>query len=277
MCLILKGKRFEVNKEKVASKSRYFESLFSDNFNDFRKKEHIIHYDIDLATLENFIEWVHDDSRADTCCRFLKVSMTKFANGDFAGLLNLLELSVLYAADELTSDIVDVIVLHWLSPEKVIDIWLLADELNVRVLRDICMSFCLDHFIGLPTESLFRLAKDQFSRLINNVNRRSSTTYANCVRREWSTYHNTTLDAVYSRKKKRRHVLYGTAVYQRDERKAKNGGGKIGYVYIWNDNSRELVKLPEAVNYLVGMQFVGKGMVGCRITAHTGAPGRIQL
>ena len=56
----------------------------------------------------------------------IKVSLTKFLQKNFKGLLTLLQLSVLFMVDELTSDIIEIIVSYWLDPQKVIDIWLLA-------------------------------------------------------------------------------------------------------------------------------------------------------
>lgn len=50
--LILDGHRIEVNKQKLANKSRYFSSLFSHNFNDSHNKEHVINYDVSLETLQ---------------------------------------------------------------------------------------------------------------------------------------------------------------------------------------------------------------------------------
>jgi len=42
--LILKKKRFEVDKQKLISKSQYFAALLSENYLEYRQKEHIIEY-----------------------------------------------------------------------------------------------------------------------------------------------------------------------------------------------------------------------------------------
>ncbi|XP_031832374.1 uncharacterized protein LOC116426879 isoform X2 [Nomia melanderi] len=134
LMLILGENCVEVSKEKLANKSRYFASLFSHNFADSHNKQHIINYDIALSTLQNFIEWTPDDQeRVDIQCHSIKSSMTKFVKDNFEDLLNLLELSVLFIVDELISDIEDIIILFWLEPEKVIDIWLLAQELGLKI------------------------------------------------------------------------------------------------------------------------------------------------
>lgn len=108
----------------------------------------------------------------------------------FTGLLDLLQLSALFIVDELTNDIVNIIALQWLSPQKVIDIWLLAKELNIKALQDMCMSVCLDRFEEIPEAMLVRLAADDIVQLLNNVNIRvSSESYLHHIRSEWIKYH----------------------------------------------------------------------------------------
>lgn len=102
----------------------------------------------------------------------------------------MLQLSALFIVDELTNDIVNIIALQWLSPQKVIDIWLLAKELNIKALQDICMSVCLDRFEEIPEGVLVRLAADDIVQLLNNVNIRvSSESYLHYIRSEWIKYH----------------------------------------------------------------------------------------
>lgn len=52
LTLVLNENRIVVNREKLASKSCYFASLFSHNFRDSHNKEHNINYDISLHTLQ---------------------------------------------------------------------------------------------------------------------------------------------------------------------------------------------------------------------------------
>lgn len=52
LTLVLKQKHVRVNKQKLASKSRYFASLFSHNFNDSHNQEHVINYNIAQYTLQ---------------------------------------------------------------------------------------------------------------------------------------------------------------------------------------------------------------------------------
>lgn len=108
----------------------------------------------------------------------------------FTGLLNLLQLSALFIVDELTNDIVNIIALQWLSPQKVINIWLLAKELNMKALQDICMSVCLDRFEEIPVDVLVKLAADDIVQLLNNVNIRvSSESYLENIRNKWIMHH----------------------------------------------------------------------------------------
>ncbi|KOC59323.1 hypothetical protein WH47_11509 [Habropoda laboriosa] len=139
--LVLNENRINVDKGKLASKSLYFAALFSHNFSDSSSKEHIINYDIDLWTLQSFVNWIHDDDHLfNINCHSRKGSMIQFLKNNFVELLNLLQLSTLFVVGELTNEIVEIIVLHWLSPEKVIDIWVLSQKLGIKVLQDICLS-----------------------------------------------------------------------------------------------------------------------------------------
>lgn len=65
--------------------------FFSHNFNDSHNKEHVINYDIALYTLQNFVEWIHNEQRVDIYYHSIKVSMTKFLQDNFIELLNLLQ------------------------------------------------------------------------------------------------------------------------------------------------------------------------------------------
>lgn len=52
LTLVLKEKQIRVNRRKLASKSRYFASLFSHNFSDSHSQEHVINYNIAQYTLQ---------------------------------------------------------------------------------------------------------------------------------------------------------------------------------------------------------------------------------
>lgn len=108
---------------------------------------------------------------------------------NFIELLNLLKLSVLFAVDELTNDIIDIIVLRWLLPEKIIYIWLLAQELGIKILEDICLSVCLDQFENLPRSLLLELSLENINRLIGNVNVKSNILDLRITRDEWIKRH----------------------------------------------------------------------------------------
>jgi len=50
--LVLKTKLFEVDKQKLINKSRYFAALLSANYMEFRQSEHIINYEIPFLSFE---------------------------------------------------------------------------------------------------------------------------------------------------------------------------------------------------------------------------------
>ncbi|XP_076640899.1 uncharacterized protein LOC143352364 isoform X2 [Halictus rubicundus] len=259
LTLILDDNHFEADKEKLASKSRYFKSLLSGNFSDSHNKEHTINYDIALPTFKDFIEWVHDDKEehryAD--CYNIKQSMTKFMKDNFEYLIDLLKLSVLFMVDELTNDIVDIIVLFWLKPEIVIRIWQVAQKLSLKLLQDICLSVCLDRFEELPLVSLAKLKKPLITSLLQNVNVRASSKFLQIVREEWRQNH---MGAVIPDVKQKRQpkFIQGTVVYQKYE-----GIIEDAHLYIWNgtDFSRgvQIRDIQDSERGMVGMHVIGRG------------------
>lgn len=102
----------------------------------------------------------------------------------FDDLLILLELGVLFAADNLIEDITHMLERHYISPKYIIDIWLLASELNFKTLRDLSLAACLDRFNELPLDLIYKLPKEDFLKLIGNINIRSS--YVSDVIHEWT-------------------------------------------------------------------------------------------
>ncbi|OAD53490.1 hypothetical protein WN48_09830 [Eufriesea mexicana] len=237
LTLILNKNRINVNREKLASKSCYFASLFSHNFSDSHNKEHTINYDIALHTLQNFVQWVHHEDCVYIDCHSIKVSMTKFMQDNFIELLNLLQLSILFVVDELTNDIIDIIVLCWLLPEKVIDIWLLAQELSIKILQDICLSVCLDQFDNLPQSLLFELPAENIIQLIGNDN---------------------LSDIVDIKERRQPKFIQGTVIYETDEK-----GIMAAYLYTWDGNALckcvQLHSIQYPGEWLTGMQVVARG------------------
>ncbi|XP_024869624.1 uncharacterized protein LOC112453239, partial [Temnothorax curvispinosus] len=146
--LILKEKQFVVEKQKLMDKCQYFAALLSANFLEYEQTKHVINYDISPILLQDFIDWIHND----------KITFTSATSYDFKELdrlLILLELSVLFTADKLKEDITDKLTeRHFMSPKYAIQIWLLAQELNINVLRDLSLALCLDRFDQLPFNSI---------------------------------------------------------------------------------------------------------------------------
>ncbi|KAK9302663.1 hypothetical protein QLX08_005396 [Tetragonisca angustula] len=278
LILVLNNTRIKVNRRKLASKSQYFASLFSHNFSDSNSEEHIVNYDIPLCTLQTFVQWVHDKNYMCVLHQPIKVSLTKFLQKNFKGLLTLLQLSVLFMVDELTSDIIEIIVSYWLDPQKVIDIWLLAQELSVKVLQDVCISLCLDRFEELPLSSLIKLNADNIVKLLNNVNLRySSEFYLQHMRDQWMKHHKTNLINVKG-ERQLKLIKAWTIVHESDQNDRKEDYGiRNAYLYIWDGNVlNERVKL-KCIEYpntwLFGTQVVTRGFSVYTIGGSAGLEG----
>ncbi|XP_012270263.1 uncharacterized protein LOC105694307 isoform X2 [Orussus abietinus] len=184
--LILCGNRILASKEKLACKSRYFECLFSDKFCDFTRKEIDINYDIQLETLQDFIDWTNSDVTIQfNDGHIIKTSLSKYVNGSYLPLLTLLEIGCTFIVDSLIGDVMDVLVHHWFEPEIVIDVWLMAQEISYTKLKDVAFAVCLDRFMELPTDALLKLSTEKFTQLIKNVNIRSSDSHLHSVTKKW--------------------------------------------------------------------------------------------
>ncbi|XP_050583093.1 uncharacterized protein LOC126918757 [Bombus affinis] len=259
LTLVLNQKDIRVNKQKLASKSRYFASLFSHNFSDSHNQEYVINYDIAQSTLQNFVDWVHNDRRISIHYQPIKISLIKFMQDKhFTGLLNLLQLSALFIVDELTNDIVNIIALQWLSPQKVINIWLLAKELNMKALQDICMSVCLDRFEEIPVDVLVKLAADDIVQLLNNVNIRvSSESYLENIRNKWIMHHGNS-DIAHINQGRQLKFIRGTVIYETFE-----DDTKVGYLCTWDGNvlnkCEQLKSIQHPDKWLFGMQVISRG------------------
>ncbi|KAG5337683.1 KBTBC protein, partial [Acromyrmex charruanus] len=179
--LILKAERFEVEKQKLISKSQYFAALLSANYLECNQTEHIINYDISQISLQDFINWVHNDK--------IDISTIHYDIKEFDRLLVLLELSVLFAVDNLIEDVIDRLERYYMSPKYVINIWLISQDLNINVLRDLSLAVCLDRFDELPNSSIYKLSRENFLKLLGNINIRSTESYLFHVTHEWMNHH----------------------------------------------------------------------------------------
>lgn len=79
--------------------------------------------------------------------------------------------------------------MRFMLPEYAINVWVLAQELNVNLLRDLSLAICLDRFDELPVHSIYELSRENFLKLIGNVNVRSTTTYLLRIINEWMDRH----------------------------------------------------------------------------------------
>lgn len=87
--------------------------------------------------------------------------------------------------DQLIKDIIEIIENHWLIPEWAIEIWLVAQDLCLNLLRDISLAVCLDRFEELSVDKLLCLTKYEFIKLIGNVNLRARKCYLWDLRQMW--------------------------------------------------------------------------------------------
>ncbi|XP_067213861.1 uncharacterized protein [Linepithema humile] len=179
--LVLKTKFFEVDKQKLINNSRYFAALLSANYMEFHQSEHIINYEIPVLSFEDFINWIHEKSLMSTINAENSFEVERF--------LILLELGVLFAVDDLIENVTNRLETHYLLPRHAIDIWLLAQDLSLNLLRDVSLSVCLDCFTELPYNSLYKLSKQNFLKLVGNINVRSTEPYLVHVIHEWMKLH----------------------------------------------------------------------------------------
>ncbi|KAI4498911.1 hypothetical protein M0802_006086 [Mischocyttarus mexicanus] len=257
--LVLEDNRYEVDKTMLINKSHYFECLFSPNFNNTSNKEHIINYSIDPFTLQNFVEWIQNDTEIMMDSNyFVKSSMVKYKMGNIEDLLNLLELSVLFMVDDLVDDITNIIVLYWLKPDEIIDIWLLAKDLALQPLSDICFSVCLDCFMDLPISTLTTLPINDFKQLVQNNNFRSTKKYLYSVLHKW--INNNKDSAINIDIPRTRTIEYVQYVIGHE---LDNSGNKKEYICCWNDKQfskyMPLKSLKMYGKELVGHQITGRG------------------
>lgn len=117
--------------------------------------------------LQDFINWINNDEH-DKYDVIKKI----FDKDRLGRLLLLLELGVLFAVDDLIENITFILERYYLLPENVIDIWLLAQELGLSLLRDLCLAVCLDRFVELPLHLIYKLSRQNFLKLVGNINLR---------------------------------------------------------------------------------------------------------
>lgn len=131
--------------------------------------------------LQEFIYWISNNR--------VPIFETDKTDDILEHLLTLLELSVLFAVDDLIQDITDVLETNYLLPKHVIDVWSVAQELCINILRDVCLAVCLDRFTELPISSICQLSKQNFLKLVGNVNVRTTESYMLYVAHQWMKYH----------------------------------------------------------------------------------------
>ncbi|XP_066602200.1 ectoderm-neural cortex protein 1-like isoform X1 [Prorops nasuta] len=175
--LIIKGNKYSVDKNKLAEKSKYFESMFTQGYKDSFKKEYKIKYDISQFTFETFMNWINDNSKEDRDIittigleiYVLKQSLKEVSSNCPREFTNLLRLSVYFGVDELIEDIKHAI--NVFQPvNEIIGIFNVAKELCLDSIKDICYFICLERFQDIPVNDMIQLPEDIFTSLIDNSN-----------------------------------------------------------------------------------------------------------
>ncbi|KYM93534.1 PREDICTED: uncharacterized protein LOC108782101 [Cyphomyrmex costatus] len=253
--LLLKTERFAVDKQKLISKSQYFAALMSANFSEYNQVEHIVNYDISQISLQDFINWIHND-KIDTSVIHCDVE-------EFDRLLVLLELSVLFIVDNLIEDVTDRLERHYMSPKYVINIWLLSQDLNVNVLRDLSLAVCLDRFDELPISSIYELSRENFLKLLRNVNVRSTESYLFHVIHEWMNHHNDFTIPMDSLKNKEFKILHGIISCE-----SVHVTNNEHFIHCWDGNNffelttfkypKDITDRNAGKNILTGMQIIAR-------------------
>jgi hypothetical protein len=103
--------------------------------------------------------------------------LQKFLSDSFDYLKQLLELSIIYTVEELSLELSDIIIQHWLKPELLLDIWKLSRELSLTALIDVTYSACLERFMEIPSDELLLLSNIDFLQLAYNVNVKASRNF----------------------------------------------------------------------------------------------------
>ncbi|XP_046424670.1 kelch-like protein 22 isoform X1 [Neodiprion fabricii] len=187
--LILGEERIEAYRDDLSSKSDYFASLFSPNFCDTLSTEHRINYEIDAKTLRTFVSWTSESANSTFAdIRRVKRSLSRYASqySSLDDVPELLELGVLFAAEELTKDLTNIIACRRLDPEKSIQFWRLAKELNLLVLRDLAKASCLEHLSeGLHCSTYLELPEEEFLDLVGSACNQSSLNFLLEITKQW--------------------------------------------------------------------------------------------
>ncbi|KAH0950089.1 hypothetical protein HN011_007208 [Eciton burchellii] len=256
--LILENRRFKIDRQRLMQKSHYFAALLSPNYKEHRQSEHVINYEIPLKIFKNFLHWIYHG----------KLKRFNYSCKNIDYILTLLELSVLFLVDELTDAVIEQIEKRYLLPNYLIDIWLLAQELGLTLLQDVCLAACLDRFTELPYQSINELSEEQFLKLVLNANLRCSYLEVENIINNWSKSKENICpkDLLDIKAKQSKKISYGIV---------SNGSLHITkefYLHCWD--GRQLFQLdtfrfPKGFskilrnkvekNAITGMQIVGRG------------------
>ncbi|KYM86885.1 hypothetical protein ALC53_03808, partial [Atta colombica] len=206
----------------------------------------------------DFVDWIHNDK--------IDIFTTNCWDIKKCDRLSILvELSIIFAVNNLIEYLIYKIEekLYFMPPEYVINLWLLSQELSLNILQDISLAFCLDRFDDLPLNSIYELSKENFLKLIGNINITSTKSYLLKITNKWMAHHNDFTIALDILKNKETKILH--SIISCENRDSDN---TEKFIHCWDGNDFfELTsfKYPEDIvncytdKYkLEGMQIIGR-------------------
>lgn len=103
--------------------------------------------------------------------------MQKYLSDNFNDLKQLLELSIIYTVEELSQELSDIIIQHWLKPPLLLEIWRLSRELSLTALLDVSYYACLERFMELAVNDLNSISSSDFLQIVCSVNIESTLSH----------------------------------------------------------------------------------------------------
>lgn len=148
--------------------------------------KHVNTFEI-LFYFQTFVDWLDDEDLIDDIWgHYYNRVISKYVHRCYKELLELFRFASFYAIDNLLDSLTYIIILKWLQRDNLIELWLLAEELNQDNLKRAVFATCLDLFEQLPEDAIISLPKENFEQLVNNANLRSSGAHRQRILSEWA-------------------------------------------------------------------------------------------
>ncbi|XP_014221968.1 uncharacterized protein LOC106649195 [Trichogramma pretiosum] len=193
--LLFMDEVYKLDKEKLMSECEYFRTMFNQAFSDSKDDIIKIKFAFRPDSFKDFCTWMEKDSPpADleipripgkSCLEHLEYSEDY---DHFDRLRNLLEISLVYHANNLIRDLTSIVAQHWLNScsknqRYFFDIWISSLELRFPELADLAKFLCCQNLRSLD-QSLFsrkELTHERFVSLMGSVHHTASKEYLSNV------------------------------------------------------------------------------------------------